>query len=82
LIDYTPQPWQNDAAREEVAGSVRTGQVAWTFILGDIDRYLELITRADDYTLMLPLGGEAMRGFDALAERLAFFWSVSCDRRG
>jgi ketosteroid isomerase-like protein len=34
------------------------------FIRGDMRRYVELVPRADDYTLMAPSGGEPRRGFD------------------
>jgi hypothetical protein len=43
----------------------RTAEAASALIRGDIRRYLTLIGRNDDYTLMAPSGGEPRRGFDA-----------------
>jgi ketosteroid isomerase-like protein len=40
-------------------------------IAGDIERFVELIPHAKDYTLMTPFGGKPTRGFDASSERLA-----------
>ncbi len=40
-------------------------------INGDVDGYLELITHADDYTLMTPFGGAPSRGFVDTPERRA-----------
>jgi ketosteroid isomerase-like protein len=40
-------------------------------INGRIDRYLELITHAADYTLMTPFGGVPTRGFADTPERRA-----------
>ena len=40
-------------------------------INGRIDRYLELITHAADYTLMAPFGGAPSRGFVDTPERRA-----------
>ena len=40
-------------------------------IKGDVDRYLELITHADDYTLMNPFGDAPSRGFADTSERRA-----------
>jgi ketosteroid isomerase-like protein len=48
----------------------RTAESASVWMRGDMRRYLELITHADDYTLMMPYGGEAVRGFDESPERL------------
>jgi ketosteroid isomerase-like protein len=40
-------------------------------ISGRIDRYLDLITHSDDYTLMTPFGGAPSRGFTDTPERRA-----------
>jgi len=40
------------------------------FIRGDMRRYVELVPRADDYTLMAPSGGEPRRGFDGSDDAL------------
>ena len=45
-------------------------QSAEAYIRGDIDAYLDLIHHSDDYTLMSPLGGEIVRGFDSSPEAL------------
>jgi hypothetical protein len=51
---------------QELADLVeRTAEAASALIRGDIRRYLTLIGRNDDYTLMAPSGGEPRRGFDA-----------------
>jgi hypothetical protein len=51
---------------QELADLVeRTAEAASALIRGDIRRYLRLIGRNDDYTLMAPSGGEPRRGFDA-----------------
>jgi ketosteroid isomerase-like protein len=51
---------------QELADLVeRTAEAASALIRGDIRRYLTLIGRSDDYTLMAPSGGEPRRGFDA-----------------
>jgi ketosteroid isomerase-like protein len=47
---------------EELETLVRKS--AEVYIRGDIDSYLELIHHSDDYTLMSPLGGEVIHGFD------------------
>ncbi|GMO99479.1 YybH family protein [Bradyrhizobium sp. TM239] len=41
------------------------------FMRGDMDRWLELVRIAPDFTLMQPFGGPASRGFDASPKRLA-----------
>jgi ketosteroid isomerase-like protein len=45
-------------------------QSAVAYIRGDIDAYLELIHLSDDYTLMSPLGGPVVRGFDSSPQAL------------
>jgi hypothetical protein len=51
---------------QELADLVeRTAEAASALIRGDIRRYLTLIGRNDDYTLMAPSGGEPRHGFDA-----------------
>jgi ketosteroid isomerase-like protein len=57
---------------EELADLVqRTAAAASAFIRGDMQTYVTLIQHADDYTLMAPYGGEAVRGFDGSEEALA-----------
>jgi ketosteroid isomerase-like protein len=46
-------------------------EAADAIMAGDIDRYLALISHADDYTLMNPAGGPASRGFDDSPESRA-----------
>ncbi len=49
----------------------RTAEANSAFMRGEMDRYLALVTHADDYTLMAPFGGEPTRGFeDPSPERL------------
>ncbi len=60
---------QERASEDELAGLVRvTEEAASAFVRGDMTRYLELITHADDYTLMAPFGGAPRHGFDDSAE--------------
>jgi ketosteroid isomerase-like protein len=49
----------------------RTAEANSAFMRGEMDRYLALVTHADDYTLMAPFGGAPVRGFDASSGRLA-----------
>ena len=42
----------------------RVSQAAVAFIRGDMAAYMDLITHAEDYTLMAPYGGDIRRGFD------------------
>ena len=50
---------------DEVADLARrVSQAAVAFIRGDMAGYMDLITHAEDYTLMAPSGGEPRRGFD------------------
>lgn len=57
---------------EEMAVLVeRTRASEIAFVRGEMDRYLSLISHADDYTLMSPFGGEPRRGFDTSSARLA-----------
>jgi len=73
------KPKQTDAAMaptditdDEVAGLVRrTAEANAVFMRGEMDKYLELIAHADDYTLMAPFGGAPTHGFDTSSERLA-----------
>lgn len=44
---------------------------AKAYIRGDMDAYLALISHDDDYTLMPPLGGPTVHGFDSSAESVA-----------
>lgn len=61
-----------DISDDELADLVRrTGEANAAFMRGDMNRYLTLITHADDYTLMAPFGGPPTRGFDVSSERLA-----------
>ena len=56
---------------EELAALVqRVDEATAAFIGGDLRRYLTLIWHGDDYTLMTPFGGEAVRGFDDSPERV------------
>ena len=60
---------QGRASDDELAGLVRiTADAGSAFMRGDMTRYLELITHADDYTLMAPFGGAPRHGFDESAE--------------
>jgi hypothetical protein len=62
---------QGSVTGEELAELIRrTAEATSAFILGDMRRYLALITHADDYTLMAPFGGKPTHGFDASSERL------------
>jgi ketosteroid isomerase-like protein len=57
---------------EELSGLIRrTADAAKAIIRGDIREYLDLISHADDYTLMAPYGGETVRGFDGSPEAVA-----------
>lgn len=65
-------PRPGTAADEALAELIqRTGAAASAYIRGDINRYLSLISHADDYTLMQPFGGAPTHGFDSRSERLA-----------
>jgi len=44
-------------------------EIAW--VLGEMQRYLSLISHSEDFTLMSPLGGTPRRGFDSSPARLA-----------
>ena len=60
-----------DTTESEVADLVRRcADAAAAFIRGDMRTYLELITHADDYTLLAPFGGEPRHGFDSSDEAL------------
>ena len=60
-------PSTNDRELEELIElSERTNQA---LMRGDVERYLELLKQADDFTLMSPFGGTPTRGA-ASAERL------------
>jgi ketosteroid isomerase-like protein len=48
----------------------RIEEATSVFIRGDMRRYVELVPRADDYTLMAPSGGEPRRGFDGSDDAL------------
>jgi ketosteroid isomerase-like protein len=48
----------------------RVEEATSVFIRGDMRRYVELVPRADDYTLMAPSGGEPRRGFDGSDDAL------------
>lgn len=49
----------------------RVSQAAVAFIRGDMAAYMDLITHAEDYTLMAPYGGDIRRGFDRSEKALA-----------
>lgn len=57
-----------DEDLETLLEAIQRSAVA--YIRGDIDGYLELIRHGDDYTLMSPLGGAVVRGFDYSPEAL------------
>ena len=62
----------SSAADHELAELVRrVTEAAAALIRGDVERYVALIRHADDYTLMSPYGGDAVRGFDDSEEALA-----------
>ena len=56
------------AADGDLEKMVRESAVA--YIRGDVDAYLKLIHHSDDYTLMSPLGGAVVHGFDSSPEAL------------
>jgi ketosteroid isomerase-like protein len=56
----------------EVGELVERSAVANSALVGgQIDRYIELIPHAEEYTLMAPFGGAATHGFDASSENRA-----------
>jgi ketosteroid isomerase-like protein len=56
---------------EEVAELVRrTGDAASALMAGDVRRYVDLVAHSADYTLMPPLGGAVVHGFDRSDESL------------
>jgi len=60
------------AGGDEIASLIeRTANAEVALVRGEIDRYLSLISHADDYTLMPPFGGPTRRGFDRSPARLA-----------
>jgi len=60
------------AGGDEVAKLIeRTIASEVAFIRGEMDRYLSLVSHADDYTLMSPFGGPIRRGFDTSPQHLA-----------
>jgi ketosteroid isomerase-like protein len=62
----------SETAEQDVAELVRHHADANAgFMRGDMQRYLQLVSHADDYTLMAPFGGAPTHGFDASDERLA-----------
>ncbi|AMA59472.1 YybH family protein [Bradyrhizobium sp. CCGE-LA001] len=63
-----------DAAtgNDAIAGLIeRAREKNAAFMRGDMDRWLQLVRIAQDFTLMQPFGGPASRGFDASPKRLA-----------
>ena len=59
------------SAAEPVADLVaRAAEKNAAFINGDMQRWLQLVRIAPDFTLMQPFGGRASRGFDAGPARL------------
>ncbi len=60
------------AGEAEIASLIeRTAVAEVALVRGEIDRYLSLVSHADDYTLMAPFGGAPRRGFDTSPARLA-----------
>jgi ketosteroid isomerase-like protein len=73
-------PGQQQITEHELAELVgRVDEAAAAYIRGDIDRYLELIEHAEDYTLMPPYGGDTRHGYtytpEGAAETSRFFAS-------
>jgi ketosteroid isomerase-like protein len=59
-------------SEQELADLVSTSEArASAFMRGDMDKWSGMTRISDDFTLMQPFGGEASRGFDKSAERLA-----------
>lgn len=59
------------ASADAVAGLIhRSAESNAALMRGDIDRYRELITLSDDFTLMSPFGGAPTHGRDMTPERL------------
>lgn len=57
---------------DEIATLIeRTTASEIAFVRGEMNRYLSLVSHADDYTLMSPFGGPTRRGFDTSPARLA-----------
>jgi len=60
------------AGDDAIAGLIeRAREKNAAFMRGDMDRWLQLVRIAQDFTLMQPFGGPASRGFDASPKRLA-----------
>ena len=60
------------AENDATAGLIeRAREKNAAFMRGDMDRWLQLVRIAQDFTLMQPFGGPASRGFDASPKRLA-----------
>jgi len=59
----------NPTAADEVANLVRLSRdMHGALMRGEVERYRELITLSDDFTLMSPFGGKPTRGTDMTAE--------------
>ncbi|MBR0906840.1 nuclear transport factor 2 family protein [Bradyrhizobium liaoningense] len=59
------------AGHDAIAGLIeRAREKNAAFMRGDMDRWLQLVRIAPDFTLMQPFGGPASRGFDASPKRL------------
>lgn len=60
------------AGSDTIAGLIgRAREKNAAFMRGDMDRWLQLVRIAPDFTLMQPFGGPVSRGFDASPKRLA-----------
>ncbi|MFK4505854.1 nuclear transport factor 2 family protein [Bradyrhizobium daqingense] len=60
------------AENDATAGLIeRAREKNAAFMRGDMDRWLQLVRIAPDFTLMQPFGGPASRGFEASPKRLA-----------
>lgn len=57
---------------DEIAGLIRRSEDSNAALMrGDIDRYREVITLTDDFTLMSPFGGVPTRGTEVSSEQWA-----------
>ncbi|MFC4313630.1 nuclear transport factor 2 family protein [Steroidobacter flavus] len=65
-LDATAIP-VDDTVRELIKLSEESNA---TLLRGDIDRYQELISLTDDFTIMAPFGGKPTRRIDLTAERM------------
>ena len=65
-MQHAPRP----GLSEEVAALIRQSEQAnAALMLGDIERYRDLVSHSDDYTLMSPFGGTPTHGRQITSER-------------